>query len=407
MGNKYVLFIGFILSLGFYAQAQDKWEAPESANTLKSPFAVNSEVIASGHKIYASLCTACHGVSGKGDGVAAAGLNPKPADFTSETFQAQSEGAVFWKISKGRGLMASYENMLPESDRWKLVAYLKSLGAGKTESMQKQKPEEETTNKVENTFLFTLLINTQTVQTLKKGTSDFTIQHRFGVTELNEAFIRDFLGMDLSANLRLAYAQSITDKLYMELGRTKYGKTYDLGVKYRIKSQTKDDKMPFTMTFYGDIGVRTDKFPDIVTGSTFANNTPFAYRFAHRLSYNSQLIVGRKFSDKFSLQVAPVFIWHNLVTPDAENMDFAIPVGGRYALNYKSAVLFEITPKIIAKDKRVAWSLAYEIASSGAHAFQLIVSSTDRILEQAIYSGNTVDYTAGQFVLGFNIKRVF
>jgi len=52
-------------------------------------------------------------------------------------------------------------------------------------------------------------------------------------------------------------------------------------------------------------------------------------------------------------------------------------------------------------------SFAYEIASSSAHAFQLILTSTDRILEQSIYSHETIDYSKGKFVLGFNIKRLF
>jgi len=74
-------------------------------------------------------CASCHGAMGKGDGVASAGLSPKPADWTSKTVQAESDGEIFWKISTGRGAMPSWKH-LPEAERWALVRYIRSL-AGK------------------------------------------------------------------------------------------------------------------------------------------------------------------------------------------------------------------------------------------------------------------------------------
>jgi mono/diheme cytochrome c family protein len=69
----------------------------------------------------------CHGAKGKGDGAAAAALNPKPADWTSKKVQAEPDGEIFWKISTGRGAMPSWK-FLPENDRWALVRYIRSLG---------------------------------------------------------------------------------------------------------------------------------------------------------------------------------------------------------------------------------------------------------------------------------------
>jgi len=69
----------------------------------------------------------CHGAKGKGDGPAAVALNPKPADWTSPAVQAESDGEIFWKISTGRGAMPSW-SFLPETDRWALVRYIRSLG---------------------------------------------------------------------------------------------------------------------------------------------------------------------------------------------------------------------------------------------------------------------------------------
>ncbi len=388
----------FIATIG--VNAQEKWLAPNTAKQHTNPLSNITGAVANGQKTFQFLCVACHGDFGKGDGVAAAGLTPKPTNFTTKEFQNQTDGEVFWKLTKGREVMASYEGMLSKEKRWEIVSYLKSLEVKATELQT-----EDTI--VKNTFFFSKLINTQTTEVLPNKAAAFAIQHRFGVTELNEKFITDFMGTDLASNIRLAYVKAINDKIYVELGRTKYGKVYDLGYKYKFLQQTIDNKMPISMAVYTNIGISTADFPTNPDNSTFDNGAAFSYTFAHRLSYNTQLIVARKFSDKFSMQMAPVVIWKNLVAIDEENLNLAIPIGGRYRITNKSAILFEITPKIIADDKQIPLALAWEIASSTAHAFQIVVASTDGVLEQNIYTKPIYDYNKGMFVLGFNIKRMF
>jgi mono/diheme cytochrome c family protein len=63
---------------------------------------------------------------GKGDGAAAAALNPKPADWTSGRVQDEADGELFWKISTGRGAMPPWKH-LPENDRWAVLRYIRSL----------------------------------------------------------------------------------------------------------------------------------------------------------------------------------------------------------------------------------------------------------------------------------------
>ena len=401
--NKWWL-LSFSVFLTFFASAQEKWKAPEEAASLSSPFDSSVQTVEKGSKLYQSLCVACHGTSGHGDGVAAAGLNPKPANFYSEDFRKQPEGAVYWKLSKGRGVMAGYESMLTEEDRWALVAYLKSLSA----TTEKEETSTIDDLDIKDTFWFTQLINTQTVQVLPKKSSEFTIQHRFGATALDASFIEQFLGMDLSSNIRFSYAMALNDRMYAEIGRTKYGKVYDLGFKYLWLRQTKDNKIPISIAGYYNIGIMSDKFPNIVEGSTFEDGTDFSYSFAHRIQYNVQLIFAKKFSDIFSLQMSPVFLWRNLAPVNEQNFVMAIPVGGRVRVGHKAAILFEISPVFNTSNNRVLpLSFSYEIASSSAHAFQLVLSSTDQIVESSVYTKSGYDYTKGKFVLGFNIKRIF
>jgi mono/diheme cytochrome c family protein len=121
-----VLALGVGIAVAPAASAQAPWTAPPAEKAKKSPIASSPKVVEQGKKLAQVNCVSCHGASGKGDGVAAAALNPKPADWTSAKIQSESDGELFWKITTGRGPMPPWRH-LPENDRWALVQYIRSL----------------------------------------------------------------------------------------------------------------------------------------------------------------------------------------------------------------------------------------------------------------------------------------
>jgi mono/diheme cytochrome c family protein len=103
--------------------AQGEWAAPADAKNMKNPV----KGVGNAKKSIDTNCASCHGAAGKGDGVAAAALPPpKPADWTSEKVQKQTDGEIFWKITNGRGAMPPWKH-LPEKDRWELVNFIRTL----------------------------------------------------------------------------------------------------------------------------------------------------------------------------------------------------------------------------------------------------------------------------------------
>ena len=112
-------------------QAKPAWVAPSSADTIKNPLKGRADAVVAGKKIYTTYCVVCHGDKGKGNGIAAAGLNPKPADHTSTRVQSQSDGAIFWKLTTGRAPMANYDKTLTVTQRWQVVDYIRTLKAEK------------------------------------------------------------------------------------------------------------------------------------------------------------------------------------------------------------------------------------------------------------------------------------
>ena len=121
-----VAVVGVGLAVGGAAWAQTPWTAPPSEKSKKSPVAASPKALEQGKKVAQVNCVSCHGKGGKGDGAAAAALNPKPADWTSKKIQGESDGELFWKITNGRGAMPAWRH-LSENDRWALVQHIRTL----------------------------------------------------------------------------------------------------------------------------------------------------------------------------------------------------------------------------------------------------------------------------------------
>ena len=107
------------------------WVSPKSANKMKNPLKGKAEATQKGQGIYVQNCSECHGMTGKGDGPTADMLDTKPANLTSKKVQKQSDGALFWKISNGKGVMAAYKDALTEEQRWQLINYIRTLKSSK------------------------------------------------------------------------------------------------------------------------------------------------------------------------------------------------------------------------------------------------------------------------------------
>jgi len=128
--KKLVYSIVFLLFIGTCTNemmAQSTWKAPKSADDKVNPLSGDAAAAKKGKKVYTQMCTICHGAKGKGDGVAGASLSPKPANFTSAAIQAESDGAIFWKLTEGKAPMAGYKDMLTDTQRWELVNYIRTF----------------------------------------------------------------------------------------------------------------------------------------------------------------------------------------------------------------------------------------------------------------------------------------
>jgi mono/diheme cytochrome c family protein len=131
---KNTLIIGGVLLVVFaFTKVQmqsTEWVVPAKYKTMENPTdASDDENIEIGEELYTKHCKSCHGKEGLGDGSKAAEQEGDLGDFSSEEFQAQSDGALFYKTTFGRDDMPNYEKKMPDDeDRWLIVNYMRSLG---------------------------------------------------------------------------------------------------------------------------------------------------------------------------------------------------------------------------------------------------------------------------------------
>lgn len=125
-----LLTIGAFLVAGSGMQMARLAEVPGPHTFRVNPVKRTAAVLARGAELYRANCMMCHGATGRGDGPVAAGLNPRPADFTAPNGIPQhSDGELFWWISKGipGTSMPAFEAILTEEERWIVVHYIRTF----------------------------------------------------------------------------------------------------------------------------------------------------------------------------------------------------------------------------------------------------------------------------------------
>ncbi|MFY9270596.1 MAG: cytochrome c [Candidatus Manganitrophaceae bacterium] len=104
---------------------------------IKNPFNPTPENLLKGKKIFEGkgTCFTCHGKEGNGEGMAAAGLDPPPRNFTSPSFQSmRTDGEFFWVIkhgSPGTAMMPMVGSVVTEEEAWLVLLYERTFGRKK------------------------------------------------------------------------------------------------------------------------------------------------------------------------------------------------------------------------------------------------------------------------------------
>ncbi len=265
---------------------------------------------------------------------------------------------------------------------------------------QNQKAE---VNYVTQTFKGTRIINGQSVETKGKGELEFIFSHRF---EPISTGAYQVWGLDGYPAVRLGLEYGITDRLGVGIGRNFYydNKMEDLFLRYKIARQSSGAKsFPVTIT-----GVGTVMYQPYPNAADAASNGIPNPSTSDRMSYAAELLIARKFSSKFSAQIAPTFIHRNAVDKSIENNDdIAIAFGGRFRVTRSLSLIGEYYSRMNVHANSpyynsVGGGLDIE---TGGHVFQLIFTNSLGLNPNTIVTHT--DTKPGDVRFGFNISRTF
>jgi len=272
--------------------------------------------------------------------------------------------------------------------------------------MDMLKDEKPTTNYTSATFKTTRIVLGQSVESPAAGTLQFLVEHDFGA--LNTGAY-NMWGLDQST-IRLGLEYGVNDWLSVGIGRSSYEKTFDGSLKAKIVRQNTGEKnMPVSMSFYGASFLNSMHFTD-------PSRTNY---FSSRMSYSAQLLIARKFSNSFSLQITPTYIHKNLVKTRGDNNDnVSIGIGGRYKVAQRTSVnaeyFYQIPGFVNSYSVSATETAKYRNCLSvgvdletGGHVFQFRLTNAQPMFERAFITETTNKWTDGGIFLGFTINRVF
>lgn len=260
-------------------------------------------------------------------------------------------------------------------------------------TMGQEVPPEDDHRPVRPAFESTVLIDNQTTIVPPAKTFQFDIQHRFGTVENG---FEDLFGMWAPSNIRLGFSYTILNNVSVGFGTTKNQRLQDFNVKYAIIQQTRSNRTPVSVTYYGNAALDT-------------RNDDFFYNTSDRLSYFHQVIVSRRFNSKFSMQVAPSLSHFNLTETTRENDHIAIASALRYKVSSQSAILINYDQPITKHElgnPNPNISFGFEVATS-SHSFQIFMGNYQALVPQYNNMFNSNDFEDGEFLIGFNITRLW
>jgi len=284
------------------------------------------------------------------------------------------------------------------------------VSAQEAEVKEKDKP-------VRTPFESGYLIDNQTTLIPIKGTLEYVIQHKFGKMDKG---ISDFYGIySPGANVRLGINYVPVKNFQIGIGQTKKNMYTDLNAKWTIFEQTRENTIPVAVALYGMVAVDGRNVSAFETGkvvNTKGPTLPKSVKFDDRLSYFSQLIVGRKFTEWLSLQAGASFTHYNMVGWDYDHDKIGAHFNGRIKFSPQSSFIFnyDVPLKIKKISEQWEWTdhpkpnLAFGVEiSTSTHAFQIYMGTAEGIIPQDMVMWNQNDWKNKGLAIGFTITRLW
>ncbi len=188
--------------------------------------------------------------------------------------------------------------------------------------------QEETTFYTQSTFIGTRISLGHSIETRKKGSLEISAKNRFW--DLPTQTSTSFLADKMSTRFGLDY--SITNTFTLGVGASTLDGNFNGYLKYRLLQQQTNGVNKFGLTWVQTTSYRSKKIGQVELRDSFSD----------RLAYTSQLLIGRRFTRRFSAQLSPTFIHRGSTRFGIDDPNhFALGLGIRFKTTIRSEFVSE------------------------------------------------------------------
>ncbi|MBT8234134.1 MAG: hypothetical protein HKO66_02545 [Saprospiraceae bacterium] len=260
-------------------------------------------------------------------------------------------------------------------------------------------------DKVHQTFKDTRVINTHSVETLRKGILDFRISHRFGDAAGAAGGWPTFYGLESASDVLIGLEYGLSDNFMVGISRTKGAGPLRQNInglfKYRVMRQ--DDgggTNPFSVAFVGNISYSTMQFSNLIQ------------KKVHRFSYNLQALFGSRLSENIAMQVGAAWTYRNNVFSDDTNDLPSVSAVFKYQFSKVFALILDANfPFSEIRNVQNGYynpiGVGFEWETGGGHVFQINLTNARGLIETDYIPYTRSNWGDGEYRIGFTISRGF
>lgn len=269
------------------------------------------------------------------------------------------------------------------------------------------------------------VLNGYSVTLESANTLEFSIQHRFNEINDQDGGFDMFGIFGHASDIRLGMNYYPTDRLQVGIGATVTNLPYDLNWKGLLLQQTRDDAIPVSVAYAGNLAISVEDRPEFYTDT------------ADRLSTYHELMVARRFGERLSLQLSGSYAYYSTVEEGMDDNNVALSARGRIGLTSSQNLLVEYELPLLAEHEQIEENdhdhqlaprddmtplhvdpddpvevitpqpnlgLGWEYVTRG-HEFQVFIANYNILKPQRRLLYHTNEIEEFDFLIGFNITR--
>lgn len=254
------------------------------------------------------------------------------------------------------------------------------------------------------------VINSHSVEMLKKRQCDVRISHRFGDMFGKAGGWQTLYGLEDAADIGIGVEYGLTNHINFGLIRTKGSGNLKQNIhffgKARLMSQKLNSRNLFSVTVLGQTSYST------MPKSENKGVLSYFPKQSHRFSYHLQVMLARKFGNRFSLQVNLNYTYRNLVFNYDQNDLTSVGLAAKLQITKVFGLILDGTYTLLdnrenPKPYQFPLSVGFEFETGGGHVFQINLTNARGLSETDYIPYTFSSWQDGEFRLGFTISRKF